>query len=167
MIPGIWDCLGSQEVINYVRYQVSQGKELTEIGEMICEYCLAPDTTSDIGCDNMTILIVAITHGRSKDDWYAWITERVKNNYGYDTPSTLPWLYSQSRLAEFGEKRKAYEERRRAREEAEAAERNASSFVRFAESSIQAQPTEFFDTLPFSLLFFRRLKKWLKLQTAQ
>jgi len=143
-------------VINYVRYQVSQGKELTEIVEMICEYCLAPDTTSDIGCDNMTILIVAITHGRSKDDWYAWITDRVKNNYGYDTPSTLPRLYPLSRLAAFRENRKA-------REEAAAAERNT---VRFTESSIQAQPTEFLDTLPFSLLFFQRFKKWLKLQTA-
>ena len=41
MIAGIWDSLSSQDVVNFVRYQVSEGKELTEIGEMICDHCLA------------------------------------------------------------------------------------------------------------------------------
>lgn len=128
-ITGIWDCLSSQEVINFVRYQVFQGKELTEIGEMICDYCLAPDTTSGagIGCDNMTILIVAITHGRSKEDWYAWIADRVKNNYGYDTPSTLPPLYAQSRLMAFRASREVYDKHQRALEEKYGPQRNASS----------------------------------------
>ena len=100
MIAGIWDCLSSQDVVNFVRYQVSEGKELTEIGEMICDHCLAPDTNSwlGMGCVNMTLLIVAITHGRSKEEWIAY---RVKNNYGYVTPSTLPQLYAQSRLMAF------------------------------------------------------------------
>ena len=104
MIAGIWDCLSSQDVVNFVRYQVSEGKELTEIGEMICDHCLAPDTTAGdggIGCDNMTILIVAITHGRSKEDWYTWIADRIRNNYGYDTPSNLPRLYAEYRLTRF------------------------------------------------------------------
>jgi len=66
-------------VINFVRYQVSEGKELTEIGEMMFDHCLAPDTDhgSD-GCDNMTVVIVAITHGRSKEEWYTWIADRVR-----------------------------------------------------------------------------------------
>ena len=75
--------------------------ELTEIGGMICDHCLAPDTRDEgIGCNNMTILIVAITNGRSKKEWYAWtrIADRVRNNYGYNTPSTLPQLYPQDQI---------------------------------------------------------------------
>jgi Protein phosphatase 2C len=123
MIAGIWDCLSSQAVVNFVRYQVSRGRELTEICEMMCEYCLAPDAT-DFGCDNMTIFIVAITHGRSKRDWYAWIKDRVKNNYGYETPSVLPQLYAQARLTAFRERRAEYDKKRK---EKSAAQCDASS----------------------------------------
>ncbi len=113
--PGIWDCLSSQQVVDFVRYQASEGKELTEICEMMCDHCLAPDTTSGvgIGCDNMTVLIVAITHGRSKEEWYEWIKDRVKTEHGYVTPSTLPQLYSQSRLLSYKARREAQEARER------------------------------------------------------
>ncbi|KAJ7134603.1 phosphatase 2C-like domain-containing protein [Mycena epipterygia] len=116
---GIWDCLSSQQVVNFIRFQVSEGKDLKEIGEMMCEHCLAPDTSSGagIGCDNMTILIVALLHGRTKEEWAAWITDRVKNEYGYKTPSTLPQLYAQSRLMSFKVRREAQEARDRARQE--------------------------------------------------
>ncbi|KAJ7459841.1 phosphatase 2C-like domain-containing protein [Mycena latifolia] len=116
---GIWDCLSSQQVVNFIRYQVSEGKDLTEIGEMMCEHCLAPDTSSGagIGCDNMTILIVALLHGRTKEEWATWITDRVKNEYGYKTPSALPQLYAQSRLMSFKVRREAQEARDRARQE--------------------------------------------------
>ncbi|KXN88252.1 hypothetical protein AN958_07711 [Leucoagaricus sp. SymC.cos] len=100
---GIWDCLSSQQVIDFVRYQVSEGKELTEIGKMICDYCLAPDTASGagIGCDNMTVLIVALLQGRTKKEWYDWIKDRVEKQVGRATPSSLPQLYSQSRILSF------------------------------------------------------------------
>ncbi|KAF7314256.1 Protein phosphatase 2C [Mycena kentingensis (nom. inval.)] len=116
---GIWDCLSSQQVVNFVRYQVSQGKDLVEIGEMMCEHCLAPDTSSGagIGCDNMTVLIVALLHGRTKEEWTAWVTERVQTEYGYKTPSALPQLYAQSRLMSFKVRREAQEARDRARAE--------------------------------------------------
>jgi len=116
---GIWDCLSSQQVVNFIRYQVSEGKDLTEIGEMMCEHCLAPDTSSGagIGCDNMTIMIVALLHGRTKEEWAAWVTDRVKNEYGYKTPNTLPQLYAQSRLMSFRVRREAQEARDRARQE--------------------------------------------------
>ncbi|KAJ6512254.1 phosphatase 2C-like domain-containing protein [Mycena vitilis] len=116
---GIWDCLSSQQVVNFVRYQISEGKDLTEIGEMMCEHCLAPDTSSGagIGCDNMTIMIIALLHGRTKEEWAAWVTDRVKNKYGYDTPSTLPQLYAQSRLMSFRVRREAQEARDRARQD--------------------------------------------------
>ncbi|EIN12613.1 PP2C-domain-containing protein [Punctularia strigosozonata HHB-11173 SS5] len=110
---GIWDCLSSQQVVNIVRRWVAEGKELGEICEQICEHCLAPDTTSGagIGCDNMTILIVALLHGKTKEEWYAWIKDRVENKYGYDTPEEIPQLFAQSRLMAFRARRQALAER--------------------------------------------------------
>ena len=140
LIEGIWDCLSSQDVVDFIRYQVSEGKELTEIGELICEYCLAPDTSSGagIGCDNMTVLTVALTHGRSKEEWYAWVAERVKNKYGYDTPSTLPQLYAQSRLMAFRANRERNEKNERYFEEKYGAKQNPSS-TESSTSSTQAR----------------------------
>lgn len=110
---GIWDCLTSQQVVDFVRYQVSEGKSLTEIGEMMCDHCLAPDTSSGagIGCDNMTVLIVAVLNGRTKEEWVAWITDRVKTEYGYKTPTTVPQLYAASRIAAFKSRQEAWERR--------------------------------------------------------
>jgi len=104
---GIWDCLSSQQVVDFVRFKVSEGKSLTEISEMMCDHCLAPDTSSGagIGCDNMTVLIVAILGGRTKEEWYSWVTDRVKQNYGYQTPATVPQIYAQSRLMAFKARR--------------------------------------------------------------
>ncbi|KAI6039320.1 PP2C-domain-containing protein [Pisolithus marmoratus] len=116
---GIWDCLSSQQVVNFIRLKVAEGKELAEICEMICEHCLAPDTSSaaGIGCDNMTILIVAVLNGRTKQEWYDWIGDRVKNQYGYPTPSTVPQIYSATRITAFKARREAMEERDRQRKE--------------------------------------------------
>ena len=88
---GIWDCLTTQQAASAVRYLISQGKDLGEICEIICDHCLAPDTIggAGIGCDNMTILIVALLHGRTKEEWQAWVTDRVKQRYGHYTPLEL------------------------------------------------------------------------------
>ena len=104
-----------------MRIHVSQGKELVEICEMMCDHCLAPDKkerwgieelddddyeqgTEGIGCDNMTVLIVALLHGRTKEEWYNWVTDRVKQGYGYQTPPTPHRIYSESRLKAFKER---------------------------------------------------------------
>lgn len=95
---GIWDCLSSQQVTDFVRYHVSTGVDLTEIGEKMCDHCLAPDVdTGVIGCDNMTVLIVALLQGRTKEEWYSWMKDRVQKKYGYATPSSFPSLYPQGR----------------------------------------------------------------------
>ncbi|KAF9013520.1 phosphatase 2C-like domain-containing protein [Cyathus striatus] len=133
---GIWDCLTSQQVVDFVRSQVAEGKELTEIGEAMCDHCLAPDTSSGagIGCDNMTVLIVAITHGRTKEEWYSWVKDRVENKYGYDTPREPPQLYSQSRLMSFRARKEAYDARERDRANA-GDEDDPSSTLGFLSSS--------------------------------
>jgi hypothetical protein len=109
---GIWDCLSSQQVVDFVRLKISEGKELTEISEMICDHCLAPDTSRglDKGTDNMTLIVVAILGGRTKEEWYSWITDRVKGNYGYQTPTAPPQIYAEARLRAFKERQKMYEE---------------------------------------------------------
>jgi protein phosphatase 2C family protein 2/3 len=107
----------SQQVVDFVRLQVSEGKELSEIGEMICDHCLSPSSDDyDHGSDNMTIIIVAILHGRTKEEWYAWVTDRVKNGYGYKTPSEAPRLYSRT----YKEKLEAQEQAQQRYEEKKA-----------------------------------------------
>ena len=62
----------------------------------------------------MTILIVALLNGRTKDQWRTWVTDRVKTRVGHATPEALPQLYSQSRLMAFKAKRAAEEARGKA-----------------------------------------------------
>jgi protein phosphatase PTC2/3 len=117
--------MSSQQVVDYVRLKISENQELSEIGEMLCGHCLAPDTDPymdhlpcngcikpdcdnckylakwNIGVDNMTVVIVAILNGRTKDNWYTWITNRVNDSYGYETPRSLPQIYSTPRLESF------------------------------------------------------------------
>lgn len=85
---------------------------------MMCDHCLSPDTSSGagIGCDNMTVLIIAILHGRTKEEWYSWVTDRVNRNYGYETPATLPQIYAQSRILSYRARKEAREARERERE---------------------------------------------------
>ncbi|KAI3620432.1 hypothetical protein CBS9595_002399 [Malassezia furfur] len=91
---GIWDCLSNQQVVDLVRRGVAQGKELDTITEDIIDRCLAPDAeVGGIGCDNMTLLIVAMLGNRTKDEWYAWVKERVDKKVGYDTPESVPPVF--------------------------------------------------------------------------
>ena len=112
---GIWDCLTTQQAASAVRFLISEGKDLGEICEIICDHCLAPDTIggAGIGCDNMTILIVALLHGRTKQEWQAWVTDRVKQRYGHYTPLELPRLYSESRIEGNRRRMAAWEERQK------------------------------------------------------
>jgi protein phosphatase 2C family protein 2/3 len=64
----------------------------------------------------MTILVVAILHGRTKEEWYNWITNRGKQEYGYKTPQVLPQIYPQGRLSYFNAKREALEAREKLNE---------------------------------------------------
>jgi protein phosphatase PTC2/3 len=119
--------MSSQQVVDFVSLNVSEGKKLNEIGKMICDHCLAPDMdppphdcdyvscsdpcrTRGIGCDNMTVVIVAILSGRTKEDWYTWVTNCVKQKYGYETPSSPPQIYAQNRLVAFKARREEQEE---------------------------------------------------------
>ncbi|KAI9597308.1 phosphatase 2C-like domain-containing protein [Syncephalis fuscata] len=75
---GIWDCLTSQKVIDYVRRGIAARMPLDKICERIMERCLAKESDlGGVGCDNMTITIVAILNGRTKEAWYDWIAPKA------------------------------------------------------------------------------------------
>jgi protein phosphatase 2C family protein 2/3 len=59
----------------------------------------------------MTVLIVAILQGRTKEEWYTWVTDRVKQKYGYETPIYLSSLYEYGRLMSFKGQRERLEKR--------------------------------------------------------
>lgn len=49
--------------------------------------CLAPSSDGGgYGCDNMTVIIVALLNGMTKDQWYDMVAERVKNRDGPVAP---------------------------------------------------------------------------------
>lgn len=75
---GIWDCLTSQQAVDFVRRGVKEKKPLTEICETMMDTCLAPTSGgSGIGCDNMSVCIVALLRGQTLEQWYEKIGARV------------------------------------------------------------------------------------------
>ncbi|EGW34474.1 uncharacterized protein SPAPADRAFT_59895 [Spathaspora passalidarum NRRL Y-27907] len=96
---GIWDCLSSQKCVECVRRGIYERKSLTTISEEIMELCCAPTSDgSGIGCDNMSIVIVALldyTKQETLDQWYDKIISRIEavekdaslvNKYGSISP---------------------------------------------------------------------------------
>ncbi|XGW13329.1 hypothetical protein V3C99_000011 [Haemonchus contortus] len=60
---GIWNSLNSQQVVDFIRDRLKQGKSCVDISSELCDHCLAPTTAGDgTGCDNMTVIITTITH---------------------------------------------------------------------------------------------------------
>ncbi|KAI9282651.1 phosphatase 2C-like domain-containing protein [Sporodiniella umbellata] len=73
---GIWDCMSNQEVVEFVHKGIKLGKRLEEICEDMMDHCLADEQTSNgLGYDNMSVIIVAILNGKTKQQWYDAITE--------------------------------------------------------------------------------------------
>lgn len=84
---GIWDCMHSQEVVEFVRRGIVERQDLDYICENIMENCLAPASDmSGLGCDNMTIMIVALLNGKTQEEWYDMIAERVAKGEGPVAP---------------------------------------------------------------------------------
>ncbi|KAG4198949.1 hypothetical protein ERO13_A05G117800v2 [Gossypium hirsutum] len=54
---GIWDCMSSQQLVDYVREQLNSETKLSAICERVFDRCLAP-TAGGEGCDNMTMILV-------------------------------------------------------------------------------------------------------------
>ncbi|KAG9534132.1 protein phosphatase, partial [Aureobasidium melanogenum] len=84
---GIWDCQSSQAVIEFVRRGIAAKQELSAICENMMDNCLASNSeTGGVGCDNMTIAVVALLNGKTKEEWYQMIADRVANGDGPCAP---------------------------------------------------------------------------------
>lgn len=74
---GIWDCLSSQQVVNFIRRDISLHRSLQKACENLMDKCLAKDSElGGIGCDNMTVIIVGFLNGKTEDHWYEWMALR-------------------------------------------------------------------------------------------
>jgi protein phosphatase 2C family protein 2/3 len=92
---GIWDVYSNQQVVDRVRRLLGERKTLEQVAEQMIDYCLAPDCEwGGVGCDNMTFMVVAILGGKTKEQWYDMISERLERGEGYQTPSTFPQPYA-------------------------------------------------------------------------
>ena len=82
---GIWDCLSSQDCVNLIHYGINTGTmSLSDISARIIDVCCAPTIEgSGIGCDNMSIVIVALLkEGETTEEWF----ERMRQK---DLPETI------------------------------------------------------------------------------
>ncbi|KZM24371.1 metal ion binding [Ascochyta rabiei] len=80
---GIWDVQSSQAVVEFVRRGIVAKQDLASICENMMDNCLASNSdTGGVGCDNMTITIIGLLQGRTKEQWYEDIAKRVANGEG-------------------------------------------------------------------------------------
>ena len=55
---GIWETMTNDQIIKFVRGEIGKGKEMSNIVEALLDKLVAPDTSTGLGCDNMTCIIV-------------------------------------------------------------------------------------------------------------
>ncbi|KAI9004682.1 phosphatase 2C-like domain-containing protein [Gaertneriomyces semiglobifer] len=81
---GIWDCMTNQEVVSFVRQRINKGlTNLSTVAEQLMDHCLSSDSElGGVGCDNMTVVIVALVKGKGVDRWKADIEEEERKQHG-------------------------------------------------------------------------------------
>lgn len=84
---GIWDVMTNDEAVEFVRSRLArvkmEGKEKQfvdpeEICEELLKHCLAPDVMMDIGCDNMTVVLVCFLNGQP----YSNLVSKCQRSHG-------------------------------------------------------------------------------------
>ncbi|KAL1290979.1 hypothetical protein HN51_059531 [Arachis hypogaea] len=55
---GIWDCMSSQQLVDFIHEQLRSETKLSVVCERVLDRCLAPSTAGGEGCDNMTMILV-------------------------------------------------------------------------------------------------------------
>ncbi|KAH0442736.1 protein phosphatase 2C [Colletotrichum camelliae] len=84
---GIWDCQSSQAVVEFVRRGIAAKQDLEKICENMMDNCLASNSeTGGVGCDNMTMVIVGLLRGKTREEWYEEIAKRVAAGDGPCAP---------------------------------------------------------------------------------
>ncbi|KAF7723192.1 Protein phosphatase 2C 2 [Apophysomyces ossiformis] len=78
---GIWDCMTNQEVVDFIRLRLTEEKTLKTICEELMDNCLAETAgMTGLGCDNMTVVIVAFLRKKSASEWYSWMAKKEARN---------------------------------------------------------------------------------------
>ncbi|KAL8260914.1 hypothetical protein R6Q59_024963 [Mikania micrantha] len=54
---GIWDCMSSQQLVDFVLEELKTESKLSTVCEKVFDRCLAPNSGGE-GCDNMTMILV-------------------------------------------------------------------------------------------------------------
>ncbi|EXC01123.1 putative protein phosphatase 2C 60 [Morus notabilis] len=55
---GVWDCMSSQQLVDFIHEQLHSENKLSAVCERVLDRCLAPSTAGGEGCDNMTMILV-------------------------------------------------------------------------------------------------------------
>lgn len=80
---GIWDCMSSQELVDFVLVQLKLGTKLSVICERVLDNCLAPSVGGE-GCDNMTIILIQLkksaTYGSCFDIGFSFFNKPHGNS---------------------------------------------------------------------------------------
>jgi len=59
---GIWECLPAKQIYEFVNTKIKNGKSLKEAIEDLLDYIVAGDTSTGLGLDNMTCVVVSFKH---------------------------------------------------------------------------------------------------------
>lgn len=64
---GIWDMIGCQDAVDFIRGRLYKGCVLSSVAEELLDHCISPDLqqTNGLGGDNMTAIIITLA-GRGK-----------------------------------------------------------------------------------------------------
>ena len=74
-------------MVEFVRRGIAAKQDLSKICENMMDNCLASNSeTGGVGCDNMTMIVVGLLRGKSKEQWYEEIAKRVANGDGPCAP---------------------------------------------------------------------------------
>ena len=75
--------MSNQQVANFIRAKLKQKVDLKTVCENLMDECLAEHSDfGGVGCDNMTVVIVALLQGKSIDEWYKWVSDKVPEPTG-------------------------------------------------------------------------------------
>jgi protein phosphatase 2C family protein 2/3 len=82
----------NQEAVNFVRTGLGKKQDLREICETMMDHCLASETeVGGYGCDNMTVIIVALLHDKTSEQWYdTMATAFAPSETDAQEPNELP-----------------------------------------------------------------------------
>jgi protein phosphatase 2C family protein 2/3 len=74
-------------VVEFVRRGIAAKQDLSRICENMMDNCLASNSeTGGVGCDNMTMVVIGLLHGKTKEQWYNTVAQRVANGDGPCAP---------------------------------------------------------------------------------